>query len=360
MALLANTAWLDEDLATFQYLVVGLIDEQVRVAQVVPDGLSPGETSDFCDCVRWHDSSWRWLRRRRLGRVVDPLRDLGVDVVHALDGRLWEGALRLARQLWTPVVLGTCSALDVAQVQRLRRLDELVKVVFVATTRPLAVAIRERLPADAQVEIVPQGVHVPAKSAAIHGGAALCAAVTGNGTYDAQYDALMVAMQSIVAKYPQAQFFFDGQGSDQHLLWQAAKRYGLLSHMSLVPRRLGHRELLLRADVLIHPQSLGRSRTLTLQAMAHGVPVMAMKDPWLDYLIHDQTAWVVDQADPDVWAQMIDRFVETPSLGRDLAVQARRWVRRRHRAAGQVGHTLGLYRQITGESIKFPSGSPGG
>ncbi len=359
VALIANTAWLDEDLAMLHYLVVGLMDEQVRVVQVLPERRSNHQASGFCDRVSWQDSRWKWVRRRRLSRALGPLKQLGVDVIHALDGRIWDGAVSLARRLWTPIVLGSSSASDVARIDRLHGLNELVKVVFVATTGPIAAAIQKKIDPDVQVETMLPGVHVPEAPTVrrVVGGAEsspLYAAVTGNGTYDAQYEALLIAIQSIVTQYPQAQFFFDGQVTDQRLLWQAAKRYRILSNVSFVPRRTGHRELLLRADVLIQPQALGQSRMLTLQAMAHGVPVMALADPWLDYLVDQETAWVIQEPDPALWRRQIQSYIQDPRRGQELTRRVRPWIRKRHLAAQQVDHVLRLYRQITGESIKFP------
>jgi len=360
VALIANTAWLDENLTMYQSMVVGLMDEQVRVVQVVPEGVCEGDVSAFSPRLTWRDSQWEIIRRHRLRRKVGELREMAVDVIHALDGREWSGALKLAKQIWTPVVLGASSAMDVSQVDRVLAAKFPMKIAFFAATRPLAEAIQERIGPDGRVDLMPQGVHVPEYEPMRDSEeAVLCAVVTGNGTYDAHYDALLVALRSIVAKHPQAQFFFDGQGNDQRHIWQSAKRYGLLSNMSLVPRRLGRRELLLRADLLIQPQALGRSRTITLRAMAHGVPVMAVHDSWLDYLIDQQTAWVVEKSDPAVWVSMIERFIEAPHDNRLLAQRASQWVSEHHLASNQIEQMIRMYREISGESIKFSTGSFG-
>ena len=347
---------MDEDLALFRYLVVGLLDEQVRVCQVVPEGLADEAVGGFCDRVTWQDSSWPMLRNHRLGRLADRLEDMGVDLIHALDGRVWTGAARLARELELPIILGASHALDLPLAARLGRLKHLTRVAFVASTEPLSEAIRTKLDPEALVEYVPPGVHFP-DSPTTRGleQGALCAVVSGDGRYDAQYEALIPALREVVDLYPQAQFFFDGQGADQRTLWQAAQQYGLHANMSLVPRRVGHREILLRADVLIQPQALGRSRTLTLGAMAHGVPVLAQADPWLDYLIDQQTALVVEQPDPARWARLIRLMIEDPVASQGLVDRARQWVHETHLAANQVSQILRLYRQMVGETIKFPT-----
>lgn len=355
MALIANTAWLDEELAAFRHLVVGLIDEQVQVTQVVPESLAGEESSGFCERVTWQDSRWSVVRERRLYAMADRLEELGVELIHALDGRVWQGGLRLAKRLGLPAVLGAWSVMDMAQAERVQKKHDMDRVVFVTPTGPLALGLQKALAGKVHVELVPQGVHVPDEPREhSQEPGDLCAVVAGNGTYDPAYDALITAMRAVVTRYPQAQFFFDGQGSDQHLLWQNARRHGLLSNMSLVPRRLGRRELLLRADVLIHPQALGKARTLTLAAMANGLPVMALQDPWLDYLVDQQTAWVVDRPDPQRWEQLILQLIEDPSGGQRLGERARQWIRQRHLAAVQVEHLLAVYRQLSGQPFRFP------
>ena len=94
VVLVVNTAWMEEELATLRCLTVGLIDENVRVSQLVPDGMASAESNPFGDLLTWRDSSWHYPRRRRLLRHAASLAETGVEVVHALDGRLWDGARR--------------------------------------------------------------------------------------------------------------------------------------------------------------------------------------------------------------------------------------------------------------------------
>jgi len=227
-------------------------------------------------------------------------------------------------------------------------------VAFTATTVPLGEAVAKRLGPRALVQVIPPGVHVATESPTRPAdGAALCAVITGNGRFDANYQTLLSALPAIIKKYPDAQFFFDSQRQEQHQLWQSAKRLKLLSNISLVHRRPGHHELLLGADVLVQPQPLAQSRSLTIQAMAHGVPVMAHYDPWLDYLVPDKTAWVVDGPDAAVWEKSLLEAIEKPQAAESLGRRAQEWVGKNHVAARHVALTLALYRQVTGEAFKF-------
>ena len=90
--------------------------------------------------------------------------------------------------------------------------------------------------------------------------------------------------------------------------------------------------------------------------MAQGVPVLARQDPWLDYLIPDVTAWIVEGRDPEVWTQRIVDVIEKPDATEALVQSARQWVGQKRVAARQVALTLALYRQVTGEAFKLSQG----
>lgn len=356
VALLTNKAWLDEELTPFQHLVVGLIDEHVRVAQVVPVGVPSEDLSAFGDHVTWRESRVSALNRYRLAGVEDELDGLGVDLIHALDGRLWHGGLRLAEALGVPIILSACSTMDIRLAQRVLPGLDPARVALTAATEPIMQAIREHAGPDMLIRTIGTGAH----SHDIHtrtaqDGQALCVIVSGNGLMDADYEALLQGIAQFVRRHPASQFFFDGQGSGQHQIWKTASTMGLLSNFSLIPRRLGHREMLLKSHALIHPQALGKSRSLTVRAMARGLPVIARQDPYLDYLIDGQTAVVLNDPGPGDWAAELDRLVDNPRAATDLGRSAWQWIKQNRPTSYQVNGVLDVYRRLTGQTLPFPA-----
>ncbi len=105
VALLASMGWLDDELMNYRTQVVGLIDEQVRVAQVVPAELPIEDATGFAEHVPWHESRWELLNRYRLRRLQTVLSKLRVDLVHAMDLPVWHGALWLAQAMDVPAVI---------------------------------------------------------------------------------------------------------------------------------------------------------------------------------------------------------------------------------------------------------------
>jgi hypothetical protein len=353
-ALLANTAWLDEELAILKHLAVGLMDEQVRIAAVLPRELSDTDTALFVSQVVWKESRFPRLNQQHIAQLDDVLESMGVQIIHALDGRMWRGAIQLARRMNLPVVLGACSGLDVKLAAKLSSRINVAITAITATTEPIAEGLRQELSADMLIATIPPGIFKSNDSASPRQfGDALCAIISGNGVLDGSYQSLLEGIARVISQHPHAQFFFDGQDDDQHEIWKAANRLGLLANMSLAPRRLGHREVLLKADVLIQPQALGKSRSVTLQAMARGMPIIAQADPWLDYLLPYKTAWTVDDPDPAAWAQLLLQFIKQPQDGIELGQQAREWVNGERLASMQIAGIIDLYRRLTGQTIAF-------
>lgn len=356
VALLANTAWLDEELPLFQHLVIGLIDEHVRVAQVVPEGRLGGDASVFGEIVHWQDGGWRWSRRRNLSRLDQVLDGLGVNLLHALDGRLWRGAAELGRKINAPVVYSSFSALDVALAGRLASKLDPTRAMFTAASDPLALALREAVPETFAVDLMRIGVHKQGPEQEPSEDEIVTIAVAGDGRLDAATGALLRGAAKLIQTHPQTHLFFDGQGADQRELWREAQRLGLLGNASFVPRRLGHRELLLKADILVHPQSLGRVRGMTLIAMSHGMPIVARQDPMVDHLIDGQTARVLHNPDADAWHDALAAFAASTEARQALGRSARRWVTTHRLASTSVAQALHAYRTLTGATLAFKAG----
>ena len=355
VALFANDAWLDEELSAFKKLVVALIDEQVQVTQVVPQTMPMDDLSAFGQRLQWRESRWSPLNRYQLSRLRQPLEEIGVTLLHALDAGLWKGVAHLARQTGLPVVFSANAGDDLDLLpQVLHGLDP-TRIALTGSTQPILHAMRELLGPDPLIQLNPPSAQIDTAPRQPQQHPALGAVVTGNGKLDDAYHSLLHAIGMFARQHPQTQFFFDSHRSDQHQLWQAASELDLLPNLSMVPRRLGHRELLTRADVLIQPQPFGRSRSLLLQAMAHGMPVIAHADPWIDYLIDNRTAWLLDQPSPEDWQQPLGRLIHAPQEAQALGSRARQWVIQHRLAAHQVARLLDLYRRMTGETIRFPT-----
>lgn len=355
-ALIINEAWLAEESTTLQHLVVGLLDEGVRVTQVVPDSMPEGEGTAFGERRTWHEYRWRLVNDWLLVRLAPALDELDVDVIHAVHSGIWSGAAQLAAKLDAAVIFTAACRDDLASIDRIAAATPPERGVFTATTQPLLEAIREHCPPPWRVVLTPPGVHKLSESHPVRKPRdpqePLCVVVSGDGRLDAGYDALLRGAARIVRDHPQTLLFFDAL-EEQHEIWRLAQTLGLLANLSLVPHDREAREALLNCHAVLHPQAMSRSRSLTLQAFAHGVPVIAVDDPWLDYLIPDVTCRIVDDTSGEGWAAQLQWLIDEPGAADALGTSAAAWVGEHRLASAAIDAVLGVYQDAAAAPIPF-------
>lgn len=356
VALITDKTWLDEELGQFKHLIVGMLDESVQVVQIVPQAIDDEYLIAFGQKLRFKNFNWPPARRWALKRLTEKIDEMDVDLLHVLDPRSWRGAVDIANKLAMPIAISLTRGSDLPRALKIHKLVPDGRIAWLAATEPLARGLRDQLGQEAFVQTVRMGTHLPETpyfQANLNNEHTPCLIVTGNGFHDQAYDQLFLGLTHVISKHPHLQVFLDGRGQDQHHLYRAARKRGLLANISFVPRRLGHRDLMLHADMLVQPQALGDARSLTLQAMAQGIPIVAQIDPWLDYLIDGHTARLLDEPDATVWGQVLNELLEDQNQLKKLSRHGREWVDEHHIPAKQVQQILAVYRKLTGESIPF-------
>ena len=355
VALVANSSWLDEELASLRYLAVGFLDEQISVIQIVPHDLPDEDAIQFGITMPWQESDWAWVRRQRLLALEPALKEEDVTILHSLHRELWDGSLRLAANLDVPVVLTISSGGDVEHLNKFGKLLGEARVALAATTQPIAEALEASFDDRFAIATLRSGVHLSELDEDRRpDDRPVCVVISGSIEVGEDFRALFQAIANVIRNHPETQFFLDASEKDTHPIWRLARDMNLLKNISMTPHRLGHREIEMSADAIIHPQATGMSRSMTLQAMAHAVPVLAKEDPWIDYLIDGETAWLVREANVTNWEVLLRRVIEDPDAAMAIGMKARMWVGRDHLASQQVADVLKLYKQVTGEEMKFP------
>lgn len=358
LGLITNTSYLDENLTAFNHLVVGLIDDGVRVVQVAPERVGQNELSIFGERLSYRVASLRPITRHRMLSLGPYLAERGVSIIMAMSGDVWREAAELARRHDMALILTANSSADVRELSRMMRLLRPTQTAVIAATAPLLEATEKQLHNTVFCETIPPGVHIPSPSqtpsdADGQTSAVPSVVITTNGRLTPSSESLIRALPGVVAAIPDIQFFLDGQDVDQHELWKLASKLDLLSNLSLIPRKLGHRELILRADMLVQPQALNLARNLTLEAMAHGIALIAQDDPWVDYLLENVTCRLVDQPTVGEWEQLFISMLRDPAAIHRLGQSAQKYVRDHHAMSQQVARTLDVCRRLSGESLAF-------
>lgn len=359
LALIIDQERLRREHAMLQRITDGLREHDVQVTLVLPATLDPDETHPVLGDteVRARMQVPLWMRRARARHVAGTLTNGTPDLIHAIGGQAWTVALDLCRVIDRPVTL------DVWSADLLKRIPPGRAATFVAAyvapTDPLADAVRQRVGPDL-VTVVPLGVEVPKapRKVLVDREDSMTLAIVGSGRDLAAYRAMLTGLSRLISEFPQIQACLELRGPAEHEIWRQARRLDLLGHISTIVDAASHRPLLTGCDVLVMPERLGQVRSILLEAMAGGMPVVAADDPYLDMLSHNQTALIVDQTEPDDWTEKLRLILTDAQLPLRLGAAARSLVHDRYRPAAQGEKLAGIFRQvISGGAHTFDAGA---
>jgi glycosyltransferase involved in cell wall biosynthesis len=167
------------------------------------------------------------------------------------------------------------------------------------------------------------------------------------------FDVLLRALGRLDASVPPWRWVLVGHGPWRDKLARAVAASGLASRIMMRGRE---DETTLHAwyeaaQVFVHPTLYEGSSLVTLEAMAHGLPVVATRAGGLpDKVRPDQNGWLVTPGDPDELAQALreafmagDRLRAFGERSRDIAAAEFGW-------PAIAGATLDLYRRLLADA----------
>lgn len=370
VALVADEAMLLEESPGLVRTGVGLMGDGIRLDRVLPDHAGPGALAAL-DLARRIDVAFRpplWLRRRRRHRLAAAFGRDPLDAVLARGLRAAPVAGDLASVTGAALVLEAWSPEEAQAATRINRHHPAAAIAV--PTNALADDLRRRVDPGI-VAVVPAGVPVPSAPRTVFADAhpdapalgAAAIAVIGEGRDPAAWRAMFEGLRRVLEvpddRRPPLHLFAEIRGPHGHEAWRDARRCDLLDAVSSIERASDHRRLLLAADLLVVPERLGRLRSIHLEAMAHGIPVIAGDDPWLEMHEDGITAAVVPGEDPAAWAEALRGLLLDPERARGLGAAGRERVAASHRSSDRV-HRLRrlLDRATTGGTHRITPGAP--
>ncbi len=151
----------------------------------------------------------------------------------------------------------------------------------------------------------------------------------GRLTEEKGYRFLIEAAAYVLTYLPEAHFLVIGDGPLQPDLIDQAKHLGIDSHVIFTGPRSDVEELLICMDLFVSSSLWEGLSTVIMESMAAGIPVVATDIPGTRELIrHQATGWLVPPADSRALADAIVTAINSPSLRRGIACQAREVVQR--------------------------------
>ena len=255
----------------------------------------------------------------------------GADIVHVHAGIGWEGH-GLAGEATAPVVrtehlpwLITCPGQREDYARMVATLDAVITVSLAAADswRPVLETMRgPRLP----MACIPNGIdagpppHRPdrAPDSPDKPPTILCVA---RFTPQKNHRTLIAAMARLAGTHPHARLRLAGGGPGQDRIRARAARHGLAVDF------LGPRDdvpaLMADADLLVLPSTFEGLPLVVLEAMAHGLPVVATRIGGVTEALGPDHPWLVPPADPRALAQTLASAIDDAAARAATALSQR-------------------------------------
>jgi hypothetical protein len=347
-------------------LEIGLADEGIRVYTALPGGTDVPEPIGRTSVTLEYDRTplpfaWRLAVRPMLSRLQEALGEgeVGLDVVHVFGGSAWRFGAEIARATGAGLALEVWRTGLIDRVPAIKRIAaspvdggedaarDGIDVVLLAPDRVVQRALDD---ADSGVptRYAPWGVHASAEPRRVLRPGVVPGVVLAGGGHDAAHArAALDACAGVIAQGRSIMVFADAGMSARAGLWKRASELGILSRFSLLQDIEARRELALRADLLLHPEARGERRTLLLDAMAAGLPIIAASDPSADELIDNRTARLVREPSIDAWFNAVMGLLDDAEAARALGRSARDHVREHHRASTHIAAVIDAYEGLS-------------
>lgn len=359
----------DEDFATreramLSRLEVGLADEGVRIVHALPTAAAKAHHPEvFSQSVTYSpgrpaSSHWRakWLKE-----AVEQLGEgepTPVDIVHCFGEGSWDIGAEVAAQTQAGLVLEVWGSSLVPGAVRVIA-DAEPGSALALTPDPAVTRLLQAEDPAFPARTAAWGVHTPgAPLDVLQADRSISIVLVAEGRDAAAIRASLEGLARVMSEHPEVMVFAEEPAIQRAAAWKNVKQLGIADRFTLAPDLESRRELALRSDVLMLPEARGDARTITLDAMAAGMIVVAASDPMVGVLQEGRTARLVDGARPERWAEMLGWVFRERDAARALGLAAREHVRQHFRASAQVSTVVDAYEWMrSGESIPFQPGA---
>ncbi|MEZ6242922.1 MAG: glycosyltransferase [Phycisphaerales bacterium] len=364
--LLTDSIFAVRERALLLRLELGLVGEGVRVSVAAPTEVVGRPEFDILGApVSYRAGSLSITRRMRASRLARDLAggaasDKGapVDLVHVFGGAAWGMGVELCRMWEVPLVL---------ELWRLGLVDRARSVAGSMREPPVLIApdpaIERAALRDARgavVRLVPWGAQPrPEQHEILNESRAPAIVLVGFGRDEVSSARAFEGIAQVMDVHKDALLFVDSDAATRLGVWKRAARLGIRERVSLIARLEDRRDLVLRADVIVHPDARGEQRSLLLDAMASSMVVVATEDRAVGALVDGQTARLVPSgATPGMWAETLTNVLENREAARALGVSARAFARSKHRVSAHVSGVLDVYEWTVGrKAMAFRAGT---
>lgn len=352
--ILADAQFATHERALIERVMVGLTVEGIEAQLVLPRDrkLSGYGMGLIGDTVYYADRGLALTQKIRAAQIARQVTKNAenmqgvIDVVHVLGGGAWGMGRELARVLGAGIALEIWRA-GLTDSAASLHIDDQERVMFLIPERAFEPELRNAVP-GALVSFVPWGAQIPDAPVPIFRENKLISIVFMSSGRQAENSiAAFEGIADAIAERDDAMVFANLELVERAGLWDRVKKRNLSARFTVIDRSEDRRELLLRCDMMIYPDTLHEERTLLIDTMGAGMVIIAGDDRMIQPLQDESGVQLIERSTREVWATQIRSVIESPELARKSAEQSRSYIRKHRRSGLHIDALRDAYQSLS-------------
>lgn len=358
--LLADGPFAEHERALLERVATGITGEGARVSVAIPRRTETA-FSLMSEPIRYSDRGLVFTHRLRAEQVAESIRGTGskptttIDVVHAFGGGAWAIAGTLAEIFDASIAYEIWRGGLTDRVAGHRPPTGVVAACF-APDRPIERAMCSS-DTDMPIRLTPWGSYAPPTPTPVFRSGKTASMVFVSSGRDAeQCRAAFEGACRVIAQSPDVMMFIAADAVQRAGLWKLAERAGVLDRLTLIDRLEDRRDLVLRCDMILYPDTRHEQRTILLDAMSHGLAIVAGADPLVSVIIDGVTVRTPQTPTAPAWQETVLAMLSDREASIALGLSAREHVRKNRRASAHIAALMDAYAWLIGaDSVSIAS-----
>jgi len=344
--------------ALIERVIVGLAQEGVQTQVVLPKDRHLEESGfDLLSEPIWYaDRGLALTQRIRANQVArfvikeqttkESDQSAGViDIVHVFGGSAWPMGRELARILGAGVVFDVWRA-GLIDSARALHLNEADRALFLVPEKSFEASLTKG-GLGQQVQLAQWGAQVPPEPSQIFREGKMSSIVLmSSGRQKEQCIAAFDGIADSIERFPDTMIFANLEVVERAGLWARVLDRELENRFTIIDRSEDRRDLLLRCDMMVYPDTLHEERTLLLDAMGTGIAIVAGNDQYIAPIHDSPGVCVVERPGRSDWADRLTRCLSDIESTRKGGLEAREYVVKNRRVAQYITSILDAYQGL--------------
>lgn len=325
-------------------LCVGLVDQAVKVSLVTTceeaGALALGPVK-----VVVYEPLTRFMRKRRIQKLVQDLATRPPDVIHAISSESFRLCVEVAEALGTRLVVHATSFLDVEELSQLGTAD--VDYV-VAASQPILRMADELLPRNWPKCLVRPGIRaVKEPTCFTVEGRTPTVVSTADFDHAADVRTLIEAVRLLRRRGHDLMLFLCGEGDAEHSLRKMVKDARLERVVTFARPTGDVGQILQAADISVAPSAETAVSSHALQAMGFGLAVVATGGGVADWYVPDENSIQCESMTAEALSNCIGQLLTHQTTAQKLAAGAIAYVKKYHAISTSAQEMVAMYRKVT-------------